>query len=263
MAEEELLLDEEKANAASARNIVLRPTIIETGSILARLLASSESIYILPFEHACFNDAAKGPRFLATIGVFSCIAVFAWEPSGRAFGAHIAMPTLHLAARQNPNSKLLLPEICAALKFTFKKVLDLKTVRVHLVGGQAAQDVDKGLASSFPGDPRKHSFAWHVIGAVQAAGLKLDQESTLLLNVFPGIPFHPRFEQEQRCKGHSFSLVGLDRRTGNLVTHTLFENSDSYRMACLGERGRMEERRYAAEYDYEHTLLGRRSIRVG
>ena len=79
----------------------------------------------------------------------------------------------------------LLPEITNALKWTFKKS-DPKDVKIHLIGGQQAQDIDKALRSFFPGQKQKHSIAWHVKDAVLSAGLLLDSQSTRLLNVFPG-----------------------------------------------------------------------------
>ena len=257
-----MLQDEERINAEASLDIVNTPTVIHEGSELAARLSSAATQYILPYEHACYNSPENGPNFLATKGVFSCIAVFAWAPSGRAFGTHIAIPQLHYASRRTSSRDLLLPEITAALKWTFKKEQEPKSVRVYLVGGQDAQDFDRGLASSFPGDPRKHSFAWHVIGAVQKAGLTVTQESKRLLNVFPGIAFHPLFEQEQRRKGHSFSLVALDRKTGALVTHTLFEEDANYRMACLGEHGCIQDNRCAAVFTKDYSLHGRRSTRV-
>jgi hypothetical protein len=236
--------------------------VIHEGSELAKCLSSLSTQYVLPLEHACYNSPEDGPSFLATKGVFSCISVFAWAPSGRAFGTHISISQLHYAFRQAKSRDThLLPEITAALKWTFKKEQDPRSIAVYLVGGQAEQDIDKGLAASFPGESRKHSFAWHVIGAIQKAGLKVNQESTLLLNVFPGVEFHPSFEQEQRRKGHSFSLVALDRKTGALVTHTLFEQDGNYEMTCLGMRGCIEDKRMIAALS-DHALTGRRSTRA-
>lgn len=267
-----MLQDEENANAEASRDIINNPTVIQEGSELAERLASKDAQYFLPFEHVCYNSPDDGPCFLATKGVFSCISVFAWAPSGRAFGTHIAISQLHFAFRRATTTTTksrdkfhLLPEITAALKWTFKKEQNPKSVRVYLVGGQAAQDIDRGLVASFPGESRKHSFAWHVIGAIQKAGLTVNQEmeeSTRLLNVFPGIKFNLFFEQEQRRKGHSFSLVALDRKTGALVTHTLFEQEGNYRMSCLGERDLIEEKRCAAVYNSTTTSdHGRRSLR--
>lgn len=238
---------------------------MQIGSDQAADLASDETQYILPYEHACYNSPDEGPsKFLATKGVFTCVALFAWSPSGKVFAAHITVVQLHYGCRHpTGRNSVLLPEITSALKWTFKNEANpRRDVAVHLVGGQAEQDMDAGLRAHFPSEPRKHSISWHIIGAVQRAGLTVSQESTRFLNVFPGIPFHPLFEQEQRAKEQSFSLVAIDRRTGRLLVHTLFEQADSYRMACLGRRDIFEDERYRLVYTQEYALLGRRSVRV-
>jgi hypothetical protein len=258
-----MLQEEEHENMQAASDIVRVPTVIPIASELAARLASPDTQYILPLEHAYYSDPASGPCFLATRGVFTCISVFAWAPSGRAFAAHIAITQLHHACRLPIGRKgQILTDITMALKATFKNESSLKSVIVHLVGGQEMQDNNQRLVEYFPQDSRKHSFAWHVIGSVQCAGLTVNAESKRLLNVFPGIPFRLDFEQEQRKRAHSFSLVALDRRTGALLTHTLFEKEGSYEMACLGERDRVEELRYRASLHSEHSLVGRRSQRV-
>jgi hypothetical protein len=257
---------EELANHKASCSITTTPTVIREGSALASKLMSNETQYILPYEHACYNTPDTGPAtFIATKGVFTCVALFAWAPSGRVFGAHITAVQLHYGCRNylSGRDSNLLPEITHALKWTFKKESNpRKDVRVHLVGGQAEQDDDHGLRAHFPNDAIKHSIAWHIIGAVQRAGLTVDAESTRLLNVFDGIPFHHCFEQEQRAKGQSFSLVALNRRTGGLVTHTLVEKAESYHMACLGERGVVEDSRYMSVYTSAYARQGRRSLRV-
>jgi len=258
-----MLHEEEQANMQASHDIVRVPTVIPMGSELAAYLVSPNTQYILPLEHAYYSDLDAGPRFLATRGVFTCISVFAWAPSGRAFGAHIAIPQLHFACRRPlGRGGHILADITLALKATFKNERNLKDVRVHFVGGQEIQDNDQGLVNQFPGDCRKHSFAWHVIGSVQRAGLTADAESKRLLNVFPGIMFRPDFEQEQRKRAQSFCLVALDRQTGALLTHTLFEQEGSYEMACLGTRDQIEELRYRKSLHSEYAVVGRRSQRV-
>jgi len=259
------LEEEERANMEASREIVTKPTQIPVGSALAACLSSLDTQFIQAMEHVYYTEPGKGPRFLATKGVFTCISLFACAPgTGRAFAAHIAIPQLHYACRHPMARKTdqLLAELTWALKQTFKQEPNRKAVKVHLVGGQAMQDIDRGLAAKFPHDERKHSFAWHVIGCVQRAGLAVDEESRRLLDVFPGIPFRSDFEQIQRRQGHSFSLVALDRQTGAVVTHTLFEREGCYRMACLGERDWIEEQHYRRSMQGEHALEGRRSQRA-
>ena len=253
-----ILHEEERVNMEAALSIVETPTFIPVGSELAVKLASKETQYILSYEHACYNSD-KGPTFLATKGVFTCISVFAWSPSKKAFAAHIPLNQVHFNIR-NGKVDNTLPEITKALSWTFRHE-DPSTVKVHIVGGQKAQDTNKDLALFFK-SPLLHRFSWHVISAVRAAGLKVNGESTRLLNVFDGIPFHVMFEQQQRAKGHSFSLVALDRNTGALITHTLVESVGDYRIAALGMRDRVECVRYCEAFKSPWTMPGRSSVRV-
>ena len=254
-----MLQDEIRANAEGAASIVEKPTFIPVGSELAVKLASEETQYILSYEHACYNKSDKGPVFLATKGVFTCISVFAWSPSKKAFAAHIPLNQLHFNIGHGKVENTL-PEITKALLWTFKHE-DPATVKVHIVGGQKQQDTNRDLVSFFK-NPLLHRFSWHVISAVRAAGLKVNGESTRLLNVFEGIPFHFMFEQEQRAQGQSFSLVALDRNTGALITHTLVESVGDYRIAALGERDLMECARYSEAFKQPYASVGRSSVRV-
>jgi len=180
-----MLEDDERANEQASLGVLEIPTQIIAGSELARMLASQQTQFILPDEYACYNKGDKGPRFLATKGVFTCIAVFACDASGRGFAAHIQVPRLHVNFWKKRGMPLL-PELTNALKWTFKKA-DPHDVKVYLVGGQKAQDIDVALCSFFPGQKQKHSIAWHVKDAVLSAGLLLSTpQSTRLLNVFPG-----------------------------------------------------------------------------
>jgi kynurenine formamidase len=107
------------------------------------------------------------------------------------------------------------------------------------------QDTDMALKKWFKGN--KQSFAWHVRNAIEAAGIHVDDPQPLL-NVFPGIEFHPLFEPQQRSKQHSFSLIAMDRATRALVTHTLLEKINDYTIEALGERDVLESGRYAEHY---------------
>jgi hypothetical protein len=179
-----MLEEDERINEQSSLSILESPTQIVPGSELALMLSSLQTQFILPDEYSCYNKKSKGPRFIATKGVFSCITVFACDSTGRFFAAHIQVPRLHNNFWKKRDLPLL-PEITNALKWVFKKS-DPRDVKVRLVGGQLAQDVDMALRSFFPGQKEKHSIAWHVKDAVLSAGLLLDSESTRLLNVFPG-----------------------------------------------------------------------------
>jgi hypothetical protein len=253
-----ILHEEERVNMEAALSIVDKPTVIPVGSKLAENLASEETQYILSYEHACYNSE-KGPTFLATKGVFTCISLFAWSPSKKVFAAHIPLNQVHYNIR-NGKVENTLPEITKALTWTFRHE-DPATIKVHIVGGQKEQDINKDLAMLYK-SPLLHRFSWHVISAVRAAGLKVNGESTRLLNVFEGVPFHFMFEQQQRSKGHSFSLVALDRNTGALITHTLVESVGDYRIAALGVRDMAESDRYGKAFKRPFTMPGRSSVRV-
>ncbi len=244
---------------AAALSIVNRPSFIPVGSALAASLSSNETQYILSYEHACY-DSDKGPTFLATKGVFTCISVFAWSPSKKAFAAHIPLNQVHHNIRHGHIINTL-PEITEALAWTFKHEEDPAAVKVHIVGGQKEQDANQDLALRFE-SPLLHRFSWHVILAVRAAGLTVDGDSTRLLNVFEGIPYSIVFEQQQRAKGHSFSLVALDRNTGALITHTLVESVGDYRIAALGLRDMAECVRYREAFKRPWAVPGRSSVRV-
>jgi len=180
-----MLEEDERINEQSSLSILESPTRIVPGSDLALVLSSPQTQFILPDEYACYNKKSKGPRFIATKGVFSCIAVFACDSAGgRFFATHIQVPRMHNNFWKKRDTPLL-PEITNALKWVFKKS-DPGDVKVRLVGGQLTQDMDRALRSFFPGQTEKHSVAWHVKDAVLSAGLLLDSESTRLLNVFPG-----------------------------------------------------------------------------
>jgi hypothetical protein len=185
--------------------------------------------------------------------------VFAWSPSKKAFAAHIPLNQVHYNVRHGDVENTL-PEITKALAWTFRHE-DPTTVKVHIIGGQKEQDTNKDLALFFK-SPLLHRFSWHVISAIRAAGLKVNGESTRLLNVFEGIPFYVMFEQQQRAKGHSFSLVALDRNTGALITHTLVESVGDYRIAALGRRDMVECVRYSEAFKRPWAATGRSSVRV-
>jgi hypothetical protein len=125
------LEEEEQANEHASRNILHSPTRIIPGGLLARMLSSSETQYILPDEYACYR-ANKGPRFIATKGIFTCISVFACDESGNAFAAHVTLNRLHANFWKDKNT--LLPELTNALKWTFKNTAS-SDVKVHLAGG--------------------------------------------------------------------------------------------------------------------------------
>ena len=190
----------------------------------------TDSFFILMGEMTCCPKPQGGPRFLATMGVFTCIALFARSASGRAFAAHIPIMACHCVETRH------LEEVTVALKWVFRKE-SMEGVKVWLVGGQQAQDNDKALRCSFSG---------LVKACVERAGIK-DVDASLL-NIFPGIPFSATFEQEQAVKDQSFQLAALDRETGHVVVHTRSSMYGWYSVPALGRRNEVEMARYAQSF---------------
>ena len=195
----------------------------------------TNSSFILMYEMISQPKPDQGPRFLATMGVFTCIAVFARAESGRAFAAHIPVGACHFAARERKPP--MLEEMVLALKWVFRKEKNLASVKVTLVGGQGMQDYDR---------PLKCSFSKIVKDAVSRAGISQVDEK--LLNIFPGVPFHPLFEQEQAKNHQSFQLAALDRETGHVVVHTRSKTYGYYTVPTLGKRGEEETARYVSHF---------------
>ena len=222
--------DDIKQNVKDSNDLPESSVEIYGDSNLAYLL-ETDSFFILMGEMTCFPKPEKGPRFLATMGVFTCIALFARSISGRAFAAHIPIGACHfvLSERKHP----FLEEVTLALKWVFRKESPAD-VKVSLVGGQAAQDNDKALGCR---------FSDLVKACVKRAGVhNIDDR---LLNVFPGVPFSPKFEQIQARKHQSFQLVALDRETGQVVVHTRSSVFGWYSVDALGQRNQVEMKRYA------------------
>lgn len=208
---------------------------IPLGSKLALELQTNSS-FILMYEMMCQPKPTEGPRFLATMGVFTCIAVFARAESGRAFAAHVPLGSCHFASREHGHP--MLEEMVVALKWVFRKEKNAATnVKVTLVGGQGVQDHDRAL---------NHKFSEIVKDAVLRAGISQIDER--LLNVFPGVQFNPRFEQEQAEIHQSFQLAALDRKSGHVVVHTHSSMPGFYNVPALENRGKIETMRYVSHF---------------
>jgi hypothetical protein len=188
----------------------------------------TESFFILMYEMTCCPRPQEGPRFLATMGVFTCIALFARSASGRAFAAHIPISACHFVLPK----RTFLNEVTSALKLAFRNE-SMKDVKVSLVGGQGAQDDDKALGCK---------FSTLVKQCVLKAGISdIDDR---LLNIFPGVRFHRYFEEDQAEKHQSFQLAALDRETGHVVVHTRSSIRGYYSVPALGKRNDIEKSRY-------------------
>lgn len=228
------ITDDIAANLQQARLLPTFSVALVPGSALATAL-QNDSFFIQMYEiTAALKETS--PRFLATMGVFTCVSVWAWSPmTKRAFAAHVPSSACHFAAGKDPRAKLL-PEITHYMKWTFRKER-IEDVRVTLVGGQKAQNTDATLRRT------GHGFDWHVTQAIRDAGIQHIDDR--LFHIFPGIAFHRWFEQEQAAKHQSFHLVALDRATGAVVVHTKTEIPGMYSVRALGARGEVESQRYA------------------
>jgi hypothetical protein len=224
-----IFTDEEdiEQNMEDAKELPDFPVEIHADSNLAFCL-QTESFFILMYEMTCCPRPQEGPRFLATMGVFTCIALFARSASGRAFAAHIPIGACHFVLPK----RTFLEEVTSALKWVFRKE-SMKDVKVSLVGGQGAQDDDKALGCK---------FSTLVKQCVLKAGISNIDDH--LLNIFPGVPFHRCFEQDQAEEHQSFQLAALDRKTGHIVVHTRGSIRGFYSVPALGKRNDIEQSRY-------------------
>ena len=228
-------------------------TRIVPGSALASSLQKAKVVYMGEF-------ASASGGFLATPGVFSCIAVAAWHPSGLGFLAHIDINAVHwsvdkLRAKRKKDRNTLyapIPEFSIALAKTFESVNVKSEVRINLVGGQSSQDACQMLRK-FTGN---ESFSGHVMQAVRNAGFEVGDVS--MLNCFPSVPITLTSEVEQHQKGFSFCLVALDVGSGAIVTQTLPDHPFTYVVDALGAVGvEIKEKAAALFVDFFRTGVSR------
>eukprot|EP00929_Paragymnodinium_shiwhaense_P013236 TRINITY_DN121101_c0_g1_i1.p1 TRINITY_DN121101_c0_g1~~TRINITY_DN121101_c0_g1_i1.p1 ORF type:complete len:448 (-),score=48.30 TRINITY_DN121101_c0_g1_i1:145-1488(-) len=183
------------------------------------VISSASSLFLM----GQFLEARDDSRFLCTVGVLTCIAIFAWSPESkvRGFGAHVPVgAVLHGCLRRRMGSSChTLEEMVKALKAAFEGT-DPSKVEVHVLGGHAVEDGSTALASVyFKGDPQRSLLSWHIIDAVRSAGFS--RINTALLNVFPGAPCESmEIEMRLRQENQRFVLAALDLETGNIVTHS-------------------------------------------
>lgn len=170
-------------------------------------------------------------RFVGTINVGQCIAVFAWSPC-RGFVAHIPIGAVLFGSRSQLREKRhVLQEVVDGLRETFP----IGMVDVHLVGGHEATDDDRGLKVYFRKERRKHKFSYHVIDCVVEA---LGGRATLhkhLLNHFQGEVLDGTEQQQLRLfeNGQRFIVCALDTMHGVVVTHTKPDCSGKKEL-CVG-----------------------------
>lgn len=236
--------DDEAINISDGHLLPIKPVEIAMKSHLACAMQTDSWFFRMYEITACPKADDLQPRFLSTMGIFSCVAIFGWSPSSlRAFAAHVPISACHYAIGTKNKRENLIPQITKALQWTFRKE-DISKVQLYLVGGQKFQDSnDRLLHRVFKGE--KRFFSWHVRRAVLDAGIAQANIDERYLNVFPGIPFNPAFEQQQAMKNQSFQLAALDRVTGAMIVHTKSVSATNYVVPALERRGIYETNRYA------------------
>ena len=166
-------------------------------------------------------------RFLATLGVGSCITVFVRSPDGRAFGLHLNGAFVMLSVRERRDAPpdpfsgtpktgtsgqwgTGLEMYSGEMQELFRGV-DPSQLRITLVGGWKKADfsgvVRKWVAEVLPG------------AAIDGS----------LLNRFEGFAWGQ--EDQALLQDQRFGVVALDSRTGKIVTHTKYAH-DSVRHKC-------------------------------
>ncbi|KAJ1495337.1 hypothetical protein T484DRAFT_1763059 [Baffinella frigidus] len=214
----------EQAAARTSEVSMTAQTIIGADSPLGTALGDENTTAY--FFEAQFRELLPGSkRFLATINVYSCIAVFASSPDGRAFGAHINLSSLLSSLYENRRrgqGGMILSNMSKALQRVFRKV-DQSKVTISLVGGHEKMDHSIALETKYY---TKEEAMWRFSGVVRrcvAEALPGASIDVSLLNRFDGVDV-VTLEMEAQCcyQGQRFQVVALDSHTGNVVTQTKY-----------------------------------------
>jgi len=215
----------------------------EMDSTLLAALADSQQSYFF-----CMNDVTSSAlletdggrrRFLATVGVFSCITVFAWSKStcvnspGLCFGAHVSLGALLRGLRACKHVKYDIDRALAPLLLKLRHCFQgsRQDIIFTLVGGHRAMDNPKALEIFFPKDREKWSFAWHIKNACDIVLNEMPNKvvwKTNLLLRFEGEMIKDTADEVRvRKKNMNYMVVVLDTSTGHLLTHTKYTNMAS------------------------------------
>lgn len=176
------------------------------------------------FRSAAFSTSGASPfRYLTTVEVQTCMALFAWarksEDETIGFGAHVPKCAVFpcwgpgFKGISNPGAEPL-RELSDALREAFAGVAPA-AVRVRVCGGYGRMDA---AGPALPGRPALHEpgerrrFSWHVAHAARAAGLS--DVDTSMVNLFEGSA------AGQRVPNANFIVAALDLETGRLLAHT-------------------------------------------
>jgi len=204
------------------------PSIITPDSPLGSALQDRESTaYFYEAQFRALHPGSK-QRFLATTGLYNCIAVFASSVGGRAFGAHIDQEALHSSLYDinvRGQGGMILENMSRAMQRVFRDV-DNTRVTISLVGGWKKADFVKDLQETyFPEEEDMWHFSAVVRRCVEEAlpGASID---TSRLNVFDGLEFDQCTTRNKfRCtrQGQAFRVVVLLSNTGRIETQTTDE----------------------------------------
>jgi len=217
----------EQAARLTSQVSITAQTVIPADSLLGTALGDLDTTAY--FFEAQFRaiEPWSTQRFLATVNVYSSIALFATGPDRRAFGAHINFAALLHSDRDWPGiviapGSMLLDNMSRALQRAFRHV-DPSEVTIKLVGGHEKTDHYDGCNAATSGEeaPKRYSDLVRRCVAEALPGASVD---TSLLHRFEGGDACDWFEVEHACcvQGQRFQVVALDSHTGNVVTQTQY-----------------------------------------
>ena len=199
----------DQAAARTSGVSVAAHAVIDAGSPLGAALGDVNTTAY--FFEAQFRELHPGSshRFIATVGVSVCIAVFARSPDGRAFGAHINNWSVHSSLymhERRGQGGMILENMSRAMQRVFRDV-DPRKVTIRLVGG---------WEKNFNTDGSSFSDVVQMWATEVLPGAAIDIS---LMNRFAGAE---KAEDYDRCcsEGQVFQVVALDSHTGKVVTHS-------------------------------------------
>ena len=215
---------------------------------------SRDSGFFFQREELCSTDGcARGKPFLSTANVYSCYAVFAWQPPmggnvlGKGYGAHVDLSCLLNSCRPRPHTPGL-AQLTNSLKCHFPE----GHVHITILGGQEGDqmDVSVALQQRFRSERKLWRFSTHVLSAITNAHLlgssRADLDSSRL---FPArslgdVKYGGFDEYAARHAGARFQFATLDLHTGLIFTHTheVVRGSNMSAMACCHWSQEIEQR---------------------
>ena len=220
----------ERAARLTSQVSITAQTVIPADSLLGTALGDLDTTAY--FFEAQFRAIEPGStqRFLATVNVYSSIALFATGPDCRAFGAHFNFAALlQIDLDRDPSrgdapapGSMFLDNMSRALQRAFRDV-DPSEVTIKLVGGHEKTDYydNKNAAKSGEEATKRYSDLVRRCVAEALPGASVD---TSLLHRFEGGDACDWFEVEHACcvQGQRFQVVVLDSHTGKVVTQTKY-----------------------------------------